>query len=59
MAGVWLFVGAFSGVLLSPMHLCLALTQDYFGATWGGLYKRIVPAVGLMIGAAWVLVMLH
>lgn len=58
-AGVWLFAGGFSGVLLSPMHLCLALTHNYFGANWGGLYKRIVPAVGLTIVGAWVLVMLR
>jgi len=58
-AGVWLFVGGFSGVLLSPMHLCLTLTQDYFGASWRGLYQRIVPAVALVILAGWVLVMLR
>jgi len=58
-AGVWLFVGSFSGVLLSPLHLCLALTKDYFGAAWGDLYKRIVPSVGLVVGAAVVLVLLR
>jgi len=58
-AGVWLFVGSFSGVLLSPLHLCLALTKDYFGATWGGLYKRIVPSVGLMVAGAVGLVLLR
>ena len=58
-AGVWLFVGSFSGVLLSPLHLCLALTKDYFGATWGGLYKRIVPSVGLVVAAAVLLVLLR
>lgn len=56
-AGVWLFVGGFSGVLLSPMHLCLALTKAYYGATWGDLYKRIVPSVGLVVAAALVLVL--
>ena len=58
-AGVWLFVGSFSGVLLSPLHLCLALTKDYFGAAWGDLYKRIVPSVGLVVAAAVVLVLLR
>jgi integral membrane protein (TIGR00529 family) len=57
-AGVWLFVGGFSGVLLSPLHLCLALTKDYFGATWGDLYRRIVPAVALVVVAAMGLVLL-
>ncbi|MCJ7549342.1 MAG: DUF401 family protein [Anaerolineae bacterium] len=58
-AGVWLFVASFSGVLLSPLHLCLALTKDYFGAAWGDLYKRIVPSVGLVVAAAVVLVLLR
>jgi len=58
-AGVWLFVGSFSGVLLSPLHLCLALTKDYFGAAWGDLYKRIVPSVGLVAAAAVLLVRLR
>jgi len=55
-AGVWLFVGGFSGILLSPLHLCLALTKDYYGATWGKLYRRIVPSVALVVAFAvvWV-----
>ena len=57
-AGVWLFVGGFSGVLLSPLHLCLALTKDYFGAGWRGLYQRIVPSVALVDLAAAALVLL-
>lgn len=57
-AGVWLFVGGFSGVLLSPLHLCLALTKDYFGADWQGLYRRIVPSVALVDIAAAALVLL-
>jgi uncharacterized protein len=56
-AGVWLFVGGFSGVLLSPLHLCLALTRVYFKANWGPLYRRIVPSVALMVIAAVALVL--
>jgi len=51
-AGVWMFVGCFSGVMLSPMHLCLALTHTYFGASWGALYKALLPSVGVIIAAA-------
>jgi integral membrane protein (TIGR00529 family) len=50
--GAWMFVGGFSGALLSPLHLCLALTRDYFKASWGRLYRAIVPAVGLVIAIA-------
>lgn len=47
-AGVWLFVGGFTGVLLSPLHLCLALTKAYFGAGWGPIYRRLIPSVALV-----------
>ncbi len=57
-AGIWLFVGGFSGVLLSPLHLCLALTKEYFEANWGPLYARIVPSVALVIVAAGGLLLL-
>jgi integral membrane protein (TIGR00529 family) len=50
--GVWMFVGAFSGVMLSPLHLCLALTRAYFGANWGRLYLTIVPATALVVAVA-------
>lgn len=51
-SGVWMFVGCFSGILLSPMHLCLALTHNYFGASWGALYKALLPSVGVIVVTA-------
>jgi hypothetical protein len=57
--GVWMFVGCFSGILLSPLHLCLALTREYYSAEWGELYKRIVPAVALVIAVAGLIVWLR
>ena len=44
-SAVWLYAASFSGILLSPLHLCLALTREYFGASWGGIYRRLIPAV--------------
>jgi integral membrane protein (TIGR00529 family) len=38
------FAGGFAGMMLSPIHLCLALTRAYFRAQWGGIYQRLVPA---------------
>ena len=58
MAGLWLFVAGFSGVLLSPLHLCLALTKEYFQASWGPIYARIVPSVALVVVAALGIVVL-
>jgi len=46
--GLLAYAGGYVGLLLSPVHLCLALTRVYFRATWGGVYRHIVPA-GLLI----------
>ncbi len=46
----WMWSGGFLGVMLSPMHLCLALTHDYFHARLGAVYQRLLPAV-LLVGA--------
>ncbi|MDI6807845.1 MAG: DUF401 family protein [Candidatus Eisenbacteria bacterium] len=35
------FAGGFLGVLLSPVHLCLALTREYFGADTLKFYKLL------------------
>ena len=35
----------FFGCLLSPAHLCLALSREYFKASWGSVYKWLVPSV--------------
>ncbi len=38
------FVSGYVGVLLSPLHLCLILTKDYFKADMVGIYRKIIPA---------------
>ncbi|MDK2821835.1 MAG: uncharacterized protein PWP31_1800 [Clostridia bacterium] len=49
---VLIFVAAFTGVMLTPMHLCLVLTSDYFKAD---LYKvlrmAVVPQMVLLAAA--------
>jgi len=50
--GLVAFAGGFVGMMLSPIHLCLALTRTYFEAQWGGIYQRLVPAVVLLALAA-------
>lgn len=57
--GILAFGGALVGILLSPMHLCLALTRDYFGAEWGGVYRHIVPAALLIAATAVVVAILR
>jgi integral membrane protein (TIGR00529 family) len=55
--GLLAYAGGFVGLLLSPVHLCLALTRIYFGAEWGGVYRRIVPAALLIVVTAAVVVL--
>lgn len=46
------FASAISGDLLSPFHLCLILTKDYFQADLRGVYRFIwIPAASI-IGVA-------
>lgn len=44
------FMCGFAGVLLTPVHFCLALTREYFQADWLKLYyKELVLPVFLMV----------
>lgn len=36
------FASGYVGVLLSPVHLCLVLTRQYFKAAMSGIYTRII-----------------
>jgi integral membrane protein (TIGR00529 family) len=38
------FASGFLGVLLSPVHICLVLTREYFKADLWGIYKIMMPA---------------
>jgi len=46
------YAGAFIGVLASPVHLCLALTREYFHAKWGAVYKSLIPLLACMTAVA-------
>ncbi len=46
------FATGFIGVLLSPVHLCLVLTKEYFKADLWGIYKKILPASAVIFIAA-------
>lgn len=46
------FAAGFTGVLLSPVHLCLVLTREYFKADAWGIYRRSIPAVAIVMSAA-------
>lgn len=46
------YVSGFCGILVSPAHLCLALTADYFRADLGAVYRILWKPVAVMFGAA-------
>lgn len=43
-------VSGFLGVLLSPLHLCLLLSNQYFGAAFGRVYRHLLlPCLFLFV----------
>ncbi|MGC9334499.1 MAG: DUF401 family protein [Anaerolineae bacterium] len=46
--GLLAYAGGFTGMMLSPVHLCLSLTRVYFKAEWSGIYQRLVPSAFLL-----------
>jgi integral membrane protein (TIGR00529 family) len=46
------YVSGFCGILLSPAHLCLALTADYFKAELRAVYRILILPVAVIFGAA-------
>lgn len=40
-----LYLSGFSGVLLSPMHLCFVLSCRFFGASFKKVYRLLIPAI--------------
>lgn len=43
------FASAFLGVLLSPVHVCLILTREYFNADIWAIYKTMLPACAAIL----------
>lgn len=43
------FTSGFCGTMLSPFHLCLVLTKDYFGANWKGIYQLAILPTALIL----------
>jgi integral membrane protein (TIGR00529 family) len=54
-----ILVSGFAGVMLSPMHLCFLLTNEYFGVTMGSVYRHLwKPCVSLVAASMvyfWIL----
>jgi integral membrane protein (TIGR00529 family) len=54
-----ILVSGFMGVMLSPMHLCFLLTNQYFGVSLGSVYRYLwLPCVSLIVAGMvyfWIL----
>jgi len=48
------FAAGFAGVLLSPVHVCLVLTREYFAADLGGIYRKMLVPAAMVLAAALV-----
>lgn len=46
------FVSGFLGVLLSPVHICLVLTREYFKADLWGMYRLMIPGCIVIFASA-------
>jgi integral membrane protein (TIGR00529 family) len=52
------YASGYCGVLLSPLHLCLILTKDYFKAELRKVYLLLLAPVGVVWGVALLLFVL-
>ena len=41
------YVSGFAAVFLSPMHVCLVTTQEFFQADMKGVYRLLIPPVAI------------
>ena len=54
------YVSGYVGMMLSPVHICLLVTKDYFKASLAASYRHIYkPAVALMVTWMVVLGLIH
>jgi integral membrane protein (TIGR00529 family) len=53
------YVSGFVGVLVSPVHLCLSLTKEFFCAEFPKVYKYLLPAAAVIFCAAFVLLLVR
>jgi len=53
---LYIYISGFAGILLSPTHLCLILTNEYFNSSLYKVYKYLLPPVLLLIVVSTLLV---
>ncbi len=55
---VYIYVIGFSGILLSPVHLCLVFTNEYFKSNLLKVYKYLFPPVFLLMILSTIIVVI-
>ena len=45
------YVCGYFGILVSPVHICLLMSRDYFSCTMGGCYRLFAPALAASVAA--------
>jgi len=55
---LYIYVIGFAGILVSPLHLCLVLTNEYFGASLLDVYRYMAVPILVMILLATGLVLI-
>lgn len=55
---LYINVIGFAGILLSPLHLCLVLSNEYFKSSLTRVYAYLIFPVATMIGVATLLVLI-
>jgi len=53
------FTGSFVGVMISPMHLCLVVTKNYFKADIGKIYKMLILPLTIITLIALILAIIR
>ncbi len=55
---VFIYISSLSGYIISPLHLCLVLTCEYFGVDQLQLARKALPALAVLVGAAALLLLI-
>ncbi|MEA2020972.1 MAG: DUF401 family protein, partial [Candidatus Caldatribacteriota bacterium] len=52
------YTGAFAGVMLSPVHLCLVVTRNYFKSDLNEIYKMLIFPLSTVVLSALIMLLL-
>ena len=47
-----LYAGGYYGILVSPVHLCLILSKEHFGADLSKVYRLMLPGIAILTALA-------